>query len=191
MTDRLLEELDRRATARSLIFLAAAFLLFTILILPVAAGRIESYSGGVGILDLELSFSPDEAYSRVQAYGPEGRRLYAWVEVTADVAFPVITTLLFSLFILFCLRRARPETSGFRRLALIPFGGLFADLLENVGIVTLLLIHPSRSNLLARLTSFATSVKWLFVAGTVAIALLASGAALFRRLLPDTGGDGG
>lgn len=187
--DRVLERLDRWATGRAILVLAAAFFLFPLVLFPAAVGNMASLSGGEGPLDVLFSFSADEAYSRIEAYGPDARRFYAKVELTIDVAFPTITAFLFSFIALFYFRRAFPGSMAVRRLALVPFGAMGADLLENAGIVVLLTSYPSRLDTVARLTSLVVTLKWLLVATTVSVALFAVGAALRRRFLDDTGGD--
>lgn len=181
--DGMLERLDRWATGRAILLLAAAFLLFPFVLFPAAVGKFASLSAGKGPLDMLFSFSADEAYSRIEAYGPDVRRFYATVELTLDVAFPTITAFLFCFIALFCFRRAFPGSMTVRRLALVPFGAMSADLLENAGIVVLLTSYPSRLDTLARLTSLAVTIKWLLVASMVLVTLFAVGAALQRLFL--------
>jgi len=43
------------------------------------------------------------------------------------------------------------------------------DLLENLGIVTMLSVYPSTPDALAWVTALATLIKWLFAAATIAL----------------------
>lgn len=176
------DRLDRWATGRMILALTAGFVLFSAVVFPAVVERIEAYSGGVGPLDVEFSFSAQEAYSRIEAYGPEGRQLYAWVEATLDVAFPVIAASLLSLLILFLLRRAFPDSRTIRRLGLVPFGTLAADLLENTGILVLLLSYPTRLDGLAELTSLVVSAKWILVVTSLVIVVFAAGVTVTRSI---------
>lgn len=176
------DRLDRWATGRIILALTAGFVLFSAVVFPAVVERIEAYSGGVGPLDVEFSFSAQEAYSRIEAYGPEGRQLYAWVEATLDVAFPLIAASLLSLLILFLLRRAFPDSRTIRRLALVPFGTLAADLLENTGILVLLLSYPTRLDELAELTSLVVSAKWILVVTSLVIVVFAAGVTVTRSI---------
>jgi len=180
--DGFVDRLDRWATGRSLLVFAAMFLILTVLVFPAVVGRLETLSGGVGPLDVELSFTVREAYARIEAYGPEGRRLYALVEATIDVAFPLVTASLLSLTSLFLLRQARLDSRVLRRLSLVPAGALMADLLENTGLVVLLLAFPTRLDGIARATSFVVSAKWVLVGLAVATTASTALAALIRSV---------
>ena len=57
-----------------------------------------------------------------------------------------------------------------------------ADLLENTGIVTLLLSYPSRLDAVARLTSGFVSLKWVFIGANVLVVLLAVAGAVKHRV---------
>lgn len=182
--DRLLERLDRWATGRNVLLLGVVVVLFSAVILPAATSRIESYSGGVEILDLELHFSAAEAYSRIEAYGPRGRRLYAWTGMTLDVVYPAAYAAFLSLLALYFLRRGLPGAPGVRKLALVPFLALVADILENSGIAILLVTYPTRLEGLAAVVGTVTTTKWLFVALSAAVVTLAAMSAFVRWMKP-------
>lgn len=171
--ERILDRMDERATGRNLLLLAAVLVLFSGFLFPVVTSRIESFSGGVGILDLTLHFSPGEAYSRIDAYGPRGRRLYGWMAMTLDVVYPLAYGAFFSFFILYFLRRGSPPSPGLRRLALLPVGAVFADIFENVGITVLLVAYPRRLEGAAALAGYVTTAKWLFVGLSAVAAVFA------------------
>jgi hypothetical protein len=54
----------------------------------------------------------------------------------------------------------------------VPVGAWFFDLLENVGIVSMLAVYPSQSALLASLTMIFGSLKWRFAFTSIALVLV-------------------
>jgi hypothetical protein len=185
MLAALLARLDRWATGRNVLFLLAAFLIINLGIMPMAGARLQAASGGLGPLDLELAYSPAEAFARVAALGPDGRQFYALIELTADVIYPIIYGLFFSLAIAYCLRALGAER--LRAAALLPLAGAVFDLLENAGIVTLLLTFPQTLTAVAVLASLATTIKWVFALSAMAVLLIALVALAARRLRGQAG----
>ena len=180
--ERFLDRLGRWGTGRTLLLLGAGYVFFGAVAFPAAYARIQANASGAGPLDVLYSFTPDEAYSRIEAYGADIRRLYALVEVTVDLAFPVLAAFLFSCLALFFFRRGASHSASLRYLALVPFAAMAADLLENAGIVTLLLGYPSRLDAVARLTSGVVSLKWVFIGANVLVVLIAVAGAVKRRV---------
>lgn len=181
--DALLDRLERWASGRNILLLGVCLGAFYVAIFPAFLEKIPS-SPDLGLLDVLPGYTPEDAYSRLEAYGPEGRRVYAVVEMTVDVAFPIVTALLLSLFTLFALGCAFPRRRALRALALVPLGTLVADLAENAAILGLLFAYPSRIEPLARLSSLLTTAKWSLVVSSVAVALGVACCALARRLFP-------
>jgi len=62
---------------------------------------------------------------------------------------------------------------------MLPFVILVFDLLENFGIVAMLLNYPERLERLATATSLATSLKWIFVGFVIALTL---GLSIYRLI---------
>ena len=93
--------LNRNASARLLVLLLAILipqlLALNFVDLPFSIPRIKALSGGVSILDLEFYYTADAAYRHLAAYGPEGRRLYAWGLLTVDVVLPALLFLTFAI----------------------------------------------------------------------------------------------
>lgn len=116
----------------------------------------------IGPIDL-LFFetSTERIFEMVEAYGPEGRRLYALGEVTADLAYPLVYTFLFGVM-LSLLYRGRLYVP-FRYVNVVPVGVLLFDLLENTCIVTLLLSYPTRLVGIAQACLVFTALKWVLV----------------------------
>ena len=145
--------LSESANGRNVIILLALFLFANVVLIPAIYPEFET-------LDLMSSYSPEEAYNLFSTYGKDGRNYYLIIELTLDIIYPLVTALLFSLGILYTFQRAFPGKPGLYKLALIPFGIMFADYLENFLIVTMLLNYPQELTSLARLSNVFTNIKF-------------------------------
>lgn len=169
------EKLYAQASAKNVLLSLVAFLVFNTLILPTAEQQIKAHSGGVGVLDLQLGYTPDKAYNMVAAYGEQGRQLYAAVEAVADTFYPIIYTLFFCLLISFIYQKTTQVGTKLRLINLVPLLSMGFDYLENSCILTLLLTFPSRYNAVAQVGSVFTLLKWgslVLVLGTVLLGLV-------------------
>lgn len=169
------------ATQRNILLLLAVFFVFNVGLVPLAGARLEGYSGGVGLLDARLAYTPDEAYSALAVYGEAGRRFYLLAALTLDVLYPIIYTLFFSLTIIYCLRQVLPPEHMLQRAALLPWVGMLADFAENAGVAWLLLNYPHRLDGVATLTSTITTIKWIFALAAMVATAGGLGALVLRR----------
>ena len=161
--------LNRISRPPVLVVLIVLYLVFVLLLFPALGGG----SGAVP-LDLMFSYSPGQAYSMIDAYGPQVRHSYAISAMTLDVAYPLTYSLLFSVWLTLLLKSNSRVACTIRML---PFVILIFDLLENSGIVMMLVSYPQRMDALTTVTSLFTSFKWV-TAGTVI--LLTLGLGLYR-----------
>ena len=171
MVTRFSDQLVRLATGRNLLLLFLLFLLTTSVIFPLVSSLIEDPAGELEKVDTKLYYSPAELYEIMEPYGDQGRRVYALSHLTADVLFPLVYAFFFGLLISYLFQRAFPKEFWVQRLNLVPFGLLIFDLIENVGVVILLLAYPTQMVGLAHLTGLVTSVKWILAGITVALPL--------------------
>jgi len=181
MVTRFSNQLVRLATGRNLLFLFLLFLLTTSVIFPLMSSLIEDPTGELEKIDTKLYYTSAELYEILDAYGDQSRRVYALSHLTADVLFPLVYAFFFGLLIAYIFQRAFSKDSWVQRLNLVPFLLLIFDLIENLGIVILLLAYPTQMVGLARLTGLVTSVKWILAGITVALPLVGTGVWLFRR----------
>lgn len=152
-----------------LFLLDAAFMGF---VMPIIGALMKGDSGGPGPIDLQIFYSPEKAYGMIASYGDYGRSFYRNVELSADIIYPIVYTLFFSLLITWLFQRGFPAGSSMQRLNVVPFGGWLFDLLENLGIVGMLSVYPSTPAFLAWLTALFTLVKWLFAGAGMLLVLV-------------------
>ena len=166
-----------------LVFLALD-VLFMAVLLPGTQAKIEAVSGGTGPIDLQFFYTPAKVYGMIESYGDEIRAAYRVTELTTDIIYPIIYTLAYSMLITWLFQRGFGKDSYMQRLNVMPFGAWLFDLLENLGIVTMLTIYPSQPAALAWVATIFTSIKWFFAFVSIALVLvgvLAAVVGIFRK----------
>ena len=149
-------------------------------LMPSIGASMTNAPEKTGPIDLMFFYTPQTAYEMIASYGDTVRSVYRTVELTVDIAYPVVYTLFFSLLISWLFNKAFDAKSRMQKLNVIPFGAWLFDLLENLGIVTMLSIHPSTPATVAWLTAIFTMTKWVF-AGTSIVLVIIGVAALIAR----------
>lgn len=155
--------------------------LFMGLILPAGEKLIKSETAP-GPLDLRFFSTPEITYSMVSAYGDYGRAFYRNFELTVDILYPIVYTLFVSLIISWLFQRGFEAGSKMQKLNATPFGAWAFDLLENLGIVTMLSVYPATPALLAWVTTVLTMVKWMFVGASMVLMVVGIAAALKKAV---------
>lgn len=145
--------------------LMALDMFFMGFVMPLIGGLMKSGTGLEQPLDLMLFATPDKMFAMIERYGEYGRPFYRNVELTVDIIYPIIYMLAFGLTISWLFQRGFARESKMQRLNTMPVGAWLFDLLENLGIVTMLSMWPSQPAAIAWLTMIFTTVKWAF-AGT-------------------------
>ena len=174
--------LQRLAKGPNLLLLMALFLGYNVFLYSLA-GRHMARLGleDVRLLDLHPGFTPDDAWQLLERLGPEGRVLYQRVELTLDMIYPVIYSLLLVALLVFFFNRVLPTDSLFRRLALLPFAAAVFDVFENTGIALMIQRFPERFDTLASITSVFGLLKWATIALSILFILAALIAFLFQK----------
>jgi hypothetical protein len=142
-------------------------------IMPLAAG-IMAFAANNHVLPLDLMFfyTPTQAFEMIDKYGEAGRSIYLKIELTADIIYPIIYTLFYGLLISWLFQRAFRSDSRMQKWNIMPVGAWFFDLLENVGIVSMLAVYPSKPAILAWLTMLFGSLKWGSFVVTIGLVLI-------------------
>lgn len=142
-------------------------------IMPLAAGLMAlAANNSVMPLDLMFFYSPAKAFEMIDKYGEAGRAIYLKIELTADIIYPIIYTLFYGLLISWLFQRAFKSDSKMQRMNVMPVGAWVFDLLENVGIVSMIGMYPSKPAFMAVLTVLFGSLKWGFAFASIALVLV-------------------
>jgi len=157
----------RIASWKSLLIFLILYLFFSGYILKNAENRINELAGKeIGVIDLTFGFNPQQTLDMVADYGDAARTYYSKVEMTADLAYPVIYAFLFAI-ILALIYRNTPSTW----VIFLPFGNMLLDYAENIFIVGLLNTFPGQSATLAVLCELFKMLKWM-VLGVILILIV-------------------
>lgn len=149
---------------RTVIIVILLMIPFNALIFPTRTRRLAAISGVSNpTLDSRPGYTPQQVFSLFSALGPSGRQQYAFSEVTADLAYPILYNLLSFLLLGLTFPKAFPNSPVRPWLTRLPVLTGLADYLENTGIVTLLLIYPTQPVSLAWITCVFTLLKYAFL----------------------------
>ena len=160
-------------TGWRVIILLIAESLMMFYVMPLAAG-IMAFAANNSVLPLDLMFfyTPEQAFAMIDKYGEAGRSIYLQIELTADIIYPIIYTLFYGLLLSWLFQRAFKPDSPMQKWNVMPVGAWFFDLLENTGIVSMLMMYPSKPEVLAWLTMIFGSLKWGFFVVTIVLVLV-------------------
>jgi hypothetical protein len=180
MLNLISEKFHSWATGWRVVILLIAEALMAGFVMPAAAG-IMALAANNSVLPLDMMFfyTPETAFAMIEKYGPEGRTIYARIELTADLLYPIIYTLFFGLLISWLFQRGFKPESSMQKWNAMPVGAWFFDLLENLGAVAMVNMHPAQPAILAWLTMFSGLVKWAFAVISIGLVLVG----LVRALL--------
>jgi hypothetical protein len=144
---------------RNMLLLFGLVLLFNLVVFPISYNT----NADLELLDVQFSYSAQEAYELLEKYSETERQNYLISELTVDLIYPIIYSfmLCFTIFLVY-----KNET-----LAKLPFLVLIFDYIENFGIATMIVNYPEELTIIARISSIATTLKWLLVSFLMLIIL--------------------
>ena len=118
-----------RALLLALALAAISYIVTHLLPIPGGLRQVMAATGGP-LLDQVPSFTADEVYARIAAFGARGRELYRQFTLTTDIIFPITWMPFLFLYALFaCSRLGLPAAVRLLMLA-FPLVYLFADVVE-------------------------------------------------------------
>jgi len=173
MVDTISQKFHKWTSGWRVIILLIAEGLMMGYVMPVASAIMAlAANNSVMPLDLMFFYSPAKAFEMMDKYGEAGRSIYLKIELTADIIYPIIYTLFYGLLLSWLFQRAFRPTSGMMKLNAMPVGAWFFDLLENIGIVTMLTMYPTQADVLAWITMIFGSFKWAFAIISIGLVLV-------------------
>lgn len=169
---------SRRTTLRGLLIPLGAFLLLFVLthVLSLHGGAkaVGDALGGQPIFDQRASFSAEEVYARLAAFGPAGRETYQRMTYTTDFAFPAVLLAFLIQLSRFVAERSNVSPLGRSVALLVPVSWALADLAENAMVFQLIDTYPIPNQPLAGLLGIVTSTKFSLLLAAVATPALLS-----------------
>jgi hypothetical protein len=182
MLARFSDSLSGISSGRTLLLSFLLFLIFPLFALPWLGRQVDLYSQPEEGYELLFVYTPDELYSSFERYGEQGRMVYTLGTATIDMVFPLASALFQGILISLLVRRVFPSRPGWQRLNLVPSGAALLDILENLGLLTLLLSYPGRLTGLAAIIAVVTVLKWTMV-GLSFLTIVVPALGLVDRLL--------
>ena len=187
MLNTISRKLHAWTTGWRVLLLFIAEVVMTGYIMPVSSAILAlAANNSVLPLDLLFFYTPAEAFAMIEKYGPAGRALYIKIELSVDIIYPIVYTLFLGLLISWLFQRAFKPDSKMQKWNVMPVGALLSDLMENIGIVTMLALYPSQSVLLAWLTMLLGLVKWALLCLSIGLVLLGLARAAMNRFRKQT-----
>ena len=160
---------NKNATWNSILILLGLIITFNLLIFPLAYKTNQN----IIPLDLQFSYSSEKAYNILAKYSNQDLKEYVIAELTVDLIFPIVYALFLS-FLLFKLTKRSI-------LSLFPLLIILSDFSENFGIAAIIHYLPHKLPNLVALTSLFTSLKWILIAISILLILVALAAKLFNQ----------
>ena len=181
MLNRLSQQFHSWTTGWRVIILLIADALMMGYIMPLAGG-IMALAANNSVLPLDLMFfyTPEQAFAMIEKYGEAGRDIYWKIELTADIIYPIVYTLFYGLLLSWLFQRGFKPGSKMQKYNVMPVGAWFFDLLENIGIVSMLAMYPAKPAAMAWLTMLFGSLKWAAFAVTLGLVLYGLARALMN-----------
>ena len=150
----MLSFIQRYATWKNILILLIVMLCFYFVFFPLVLPKGEH----AVMLDTQIGYRAGDVYAVIGNYSDTLRQRYILSEITLDLVFPFVYTFMFAFMIQLLYRRGK--------LALFPFTALIADLLENTGLVIMMILWTEKLLWLAAATSFFSALKWILVLAT-------------------------
>jgi hypothetical protein len=111
-------------------------------------------------LDGKFAYTPEQAFSAVASYGDANRAQMIWIHL-ADFFLITLYTLMFCFSISWLFQRSFSLDNRMQRLNVVPILGGFFDVLENVWIITIILVFPAQPTVVALLSTISTTGKYI------------------------------
>ena len=172
MLNNISEKFYKWANGWVVLLFLALDMFFAGFVMPLIGGLMKSGTGLEQPLDLMIFATPDKIFEMIERYGDSTRMFYRNVELTADIAYPIIYTFAFGLLISWLFKRGFASDSKMRKYNTTPVYAFVFDMLENLNIVTLLSIFPSTPVILGWTLFIFTTIKWFFAVVSILLILI-------------------
>jgi len=139
------------------IFLAVGVLSLTVI--SILQIRLSD-QGMPEILDLQYAFKYDQAFSQIDSYTEKGIALYTWLQA-GDMIFLVGYGMFLASLSAFLVMKLFPDRPKLLWISAAGIGAACFDFLENIGIFTMIRVHPGPYKVLAAAVSAAGVIKML------------------------------
>lgn len=123
------------------------------------------------LLDAKFSYGVDEALNLMENYGPEARTVYWKMALVVDNPYAVVYSLALMLLLILLFSNTAPKNNLLKVLSFLPLLAGLADIAENACLAYMLRSFPDTGEGIIKLSSFFTSMKWIFLIGSLILLL--------------------
>lgn len=143
---QIIELIDSRLNGRTVLLLFIVTNLAYLFMMVVTIPEVMSYSEGMSILDM-MPGGYDATYVRIlfDTLGPQGRGAYLFNQIPADMVYPLLFAITYSLLFAYFLKKTGKLNTPYLYFCILPLIAGLADYAENVGIITMLHQYPDLS----------------------------------------------
>jgi hypothetical protein len=170
MLSRLSDRLHAWAKGWLILSVFATLVLFMAISLPLL-NRIYPAANKMTSLDDPVFYTPERVFSIMESWGDGGRNYQMWFHLTWDFIVPILGFSFIGLSISWLLRRSFKPASRLQKLNLLALGSAF-DLLENICLVSMLVVYPARFVAVAWLKTIFTMIKYSFAIPIILVMLV-------------------
>lgn len=159
MINRISQYFSERAKPKNIFITVSVQLIFGFILMPISTKLVDS-TGNVPVLDLRFGYSLNSAYAALDSYGIIGRRYYLFTELFTDIIYAFVYSVAFTLLLSYIFRLAFSQMHYFQKFNIFPFFIGIMDVLENLGIATMLINFPQKIAWACSFSSYAGLFKW-------------------------------
>lgn len=138
----------------------------------IGVEAMKKVSGGVGVLDLEPTYSVEKAYEMLDMMGEVGRQFYLFRIIPQDFIFPLAYGIAFSLIILYLIHKIMPKNEPALGIAYIPLTAMIFDFLENICVINILIQYPKQLAGVVQISNLFTVIKSSLLGFTILTIIL-------------------
>lgn len=180
---KIYEKIKKLSTWKNILLFLVLFIITYVIIngKPFGVAQLKEYTNGVGILDLERSYSPEYAYEIFKLQGDIGRQFYMKILIIFDVIFPLAYMLFFSTIMTFIFRRWLPDGHVLQKLSLLPILAGISDYVENTFILIMLHNYPKELFNIAVLANIMTILKGVIFGVSILLSIVGLIGLLFKN----------
>ena len=153
------------------LFLLLVVLMF--LFLPMFENFL-SIEENIPSLDKPYMYSPDEVFEVLTGWGEDGRIKQFQFHITWDILLPGVYFFFLGFLIAWLTKRGFRQNSKWQNLCLLSSVAVI-DVLENITLFLLILVYPSKIDILSWLKTGLTLIKYYIFGPAILSALFFSG----------------
>ncbi|KAA3611062.1 MAG: hypothetical protein D8M58_13875 [Calditrichaeota bacterium] len=152
--------ISKNINGKKVLFLFVLTNLVYSFMLAFSIPKVMAHSNGMKLLDMmPTGYNFEYVNSLFKLLGENGRELYLFLQIPADMFYPFLFGIGYCLLIAFFLNKINKLDSIFFYLCLVPLLAGMADYIENIGIIFMLNSYPAITNFSVEITNLFTIVK--------------------------------